>query len=161
MVIPGCVHSHEILEKTHPLLVFQGSQAELAMTKRVRDDSTTLYDYNAQSLEVARQVGTCLLMIRIDHLNYNDYTSYPLLNDLVIDFVDERGVNSAARESDRSNSPDCVTHAMVDVCSCEIPRSVLQADTIIGSCGLANFEQFSGRLIDDRGRLRQVCSQFG
>ena len=26
MVIPGCVHSHEVLEKTHPLLVFQGGR---------------------------------------------------------------------------------------------------------------------------------------
>ena len=32
---------------------------------------------------------------------------------------------------------------MVNVRSCEIPRSVLQADTIIVSCGLANFEQSS------------------
>ena len=120
------------------------------MTKRVRDDSTTLYDYNAQSLEVARQVGTCLLMIRIDHLNYNDCTRNLLLNDLVIDFVDELGANSATRDSNRSNSPDCVTHAMVNDCSLGIPRSVFQADTIIRSCELANFEQFSGRHIVDR-----------
>ena len=58
MVIPGCVHSHEIPEKTHPLLVFQACQAKLGMTKRVRDGSITLDDYDAQSLEVARQVGT-------------------------------------------------------------------------------------------------------
>ena len=32
---------------------------------------------------------------------------------------------------------------MVNVRSCEIPRSVLQADTIVVSCGLANFEQSS------------------
>ena len=66
-------------------------------------------------------------MIRIDHLVYNDYVCNPLLNDLVIDFDDEPGVNSAARDSDQSNSPDCFTHAMVNVRSCEIPRSVLQA----------------------------------
>ena len=29
MVILGCVHSHEILEKTHPLLVSQACQAKL------------------------------------------------------------------------------------------------------------------------------------
>ena len=32
---------------------------------------------------------------------------------------------------------------MVNVRGCEIPRSVLQADTIFASCGLANFEQSS------------------
>ena len=53
------------------------------------------------------------------------------------------GVNSAVRDSDESNSPACFTHAMVHVRSCEIPRSVLQADTIIVSCGLTNFEQSS------------------
>ena len=65
------------------------------------------------------------------------------LNDLVIDFDDGLGVDSAARDSDQSNFPDCFTHAMVDVRSCEIPRSVLQADTIVVTCGLANFEQSS------------------
>ena len=42
MVIPGCVHSHEILKKTHLLLVSQACQAKLGMTKRVRDGSITL-----------------------------------------------------------------------------------------------------------------------
>ena len=94
----------------------------------------TLGDYDAQSLEVARQVGTGLFMIRIDHLTYDDYASNLLLNDLVIDFDDKFGVNSAAGDSEHSNSPDSFTHAMVNVRSCEIPRSVLQADTIIVLC---------------------------
>ena len=62
----------------------------------------------------------------------------PLLNDLVI-----AAIGSAARDSDRSNFPDFFTHAMVNVRSCEIPRNVLQADTIVVSCELANFEQSS------------------
>ena len=33
MVILGCVHSHEIPEKTHPLLVSQAFHAMLGMTK--------------------------------------------------------------------------------------------------------------------------------
>ena len=65
------------------------------------------------------------------------------MDDLAIDFDDELGVNSAARDSDRSNSPDGFTHAMVNVCSFGILRSVFQADTIIVTCGLANFEQSS------------------
>ena len=143
MVKPRCVHSHEIPEKTHPFLLSQACQAKLGMTKRVRDGSITLDDHDAQSLEVARQVGTGLFMIRTDHLMYNDYVCNPLLNDLVIDFDDQFGNDSTARDSDQSNSPDCFTHAMVNVRGCKIPRNVLQADTIVVSCGLANFEQSS------------------
>ena len=47
------------------------------MTKRVRDGSITLDDYDAQSLEVARQVGTVLCMVRIDHLfTTEDYDKF-------------------------------------------------------------------------------------
>ena len=49
MVIPGLVHSHEIPEKTHPLSVSQACQAKLGMTKRVRDGSITLDDYDMKS----------------------------------------------------------------------------------------------------------------
>ena len=49
MVIPGCVHSHEIPEKTHRLLVSQACQPKLGITKRVRDGSITLDDHDAQS----------------------------------------------------------------------------------------------------------------
>ena len=39
--------------------------------------------------------------------------------------------------------PDCFTRAMVNVRGCEIPRKVIQAATIVVSCGLANFAQSS------------------
>ena len=117
MVILECVHSHESHEKTHPLLLSQACQAKLGMTKRVRDGSITLDDYDARSFEVARQVGTGVFMIRIDHCVCN-----LLLNDLVIDIDDEPGIDSTARDSDQTNSPDCLTHAMVNVRGCEIPR---------------------------------------
>ena len=84
------------------------------MTKRVRDGSITLNDYDAQSLEVVRQVGTGLFMIGIDHLIYNDYVRNPLLNDLIIDFDNEPGIDSTARDSEKKDSPDCFTHAMVN-----------------------------------------------
>ena len=84
------------------------------MTKRVREGSITLDDYEAQSLEVARQVGTGLFMIRMDHSIRDDYVCNPLLNDLVIDFGDDLDVNNVARDSDQSNSSDCFTHAMVN-----------------------------------------------
>ena len=62
MVILGCVHSHEISEKTHDLLVSWACQAMLGMTKRV---PITVDDYDAQSLEVARQVETRLFLIHL------------------------------------------------------------------------------------------------
>ena len=67
----------------------------------------------------------------------------PLLNDLVNDFDDETGVDSTARDSDQSKFPDFFTHAMVNARGCEIPGNVLQADIIVVSCGLSNFEQSS------------------
>ena len=63
----------------------------------------------------------------IDHLIYNDYVCNIVLNDLVIDFDGETGVDSPARDSDQSNCPDCSPHTMVNVRGCEIPRNVLQA----------------------------------
>ena len=45
------------------------------MTKRVRDGSITLDDYDAHSLEVARQVVTGLFMIRIATLIRDNYAS--------------------------------------------------------------------------------------
>ena len=88
-MILGCVHPHGIPKKTHPLLMSQARQAKLRLTKRVREGSITLDDYDAQSLEVARKVGTRLLMIRIDHLARDDYVCNPLWSDLVIDVGDE------------------------------------------------------------------------
>ena len=65
MVTLGCVHSHEIQEKTHLLLLSQARQAKLSLIKRVRDGSIKLDDHEAQSLEFARQVGTGLFVTMI------------------------------------------------------------------------------------------------
>ena len=61
----------------------------------------------------------------------------------VIDLNDEPGIDNTAGDSDQTNSPDCFTHTMVIVRGCEILKNVLQADTIVVHCGLANFEQSS------------------
>ena len=111
MVIPGCVHSHEILEKAHPLLLSQACQAKLGTTKRVREGTVTLDDYDAQSLEVAQQEGTGLFMIRIDHLIHDVHVYNPLLDDLVIDVGAELDVNNVARGPHQPLSSDCFTHA--------------------------------------------------
>ena len=88
MVIPRCVHSHEIPERTHRLLVSQACRAKLGMTN-VRDGSITLDDHDAQSLEVARQLETGLFMIAIDHLIRDNYACNPHLTYLVIYLDDE------------------------------------------------------------------------
>ena len=116
----------------------QACQARLGMTKRVREGSITIDDNKSQSLEVARQVGTRLFTIRIDHFEHDDYVCNPLLDGLVIDSGAKPDVDNVARGPDQPCSPDCFTHAMVD--SRRIfPRSVLEADTITVSCGLASF----------------------
>ena len=63
----------------------------------------------------------------------DDYVSNLASSDLVVDFDDELGVNSAARSSDQSNSSDCFTHVMANVRSREFPKGVLQADADIVS----------------------------
>ena len=45
-----------------------------------------------KSLEVARQVGTGLFMITVDHLIFKDYVCHPLLNDFVIDLDEKPGI---------------------------------------------------------------------
>ena len=65
-------------------------------------------------------------MIRFEDLIRDDYASNLLLNDFVIDFDDELGVDNVTRDSGHSNSSDCFTHA-VNVRSRKFPRSVLQA----------------------------------
>ena len=138
----------------------------------MRDGSITPDDYEAQSLEVVRQVGTGLFMIRIDHLMYNDYVRNPLLDDLVVDFDDEPGIDRTARDSDQTNSFDCVTHATANVRVCEMPRTVLHPDTIVVSCGLCELravflvDTSSPRILGNarrtsyKGGLRQVRSQL-
>ena len=58
----------------------------------------------------------------------------------MIDYDDEFVVNNVIRGSGKPYSSDCFTHAMIDGSCRVLPRSVLQADTIIVSCGLRNFE---------------------
>ena len=107
----------------------------------MREGSVTHDDYDAQSLEVVRQVGTALFMIWIDHLIRDDCMCIPLMNDRAIDLGDD--VYNVARDSDQSHLSDCLTHAMVNARCRESPKRVLQADTIIVSCVEANFERTS------------------
>ena len=80
--IPGALDSHETEpgpgNRPHPLLLSQAVQARLGLTKSSRYGKVTLDDYNGQSLEVARELGTGLFMIRIDHLSPEQYRHLPI-----------------------------------------------------------------------------------
>ena len=73
MILPGAVSTHEIPEAEHPMLLSQSCQAQLGITKNMRTGKITLDDYEGQKLLVARQSGTGLFMIRIDHLFMYQY----------------------------------------------------------------------------------------
>ena len=72
MIIPGTVSTHEVPKASHPMLLSQACQAKLGMTKSMRAGTIFLDDYG-QHLEVVRQAGTGLFMIRIDHLLMKDF----------------------------------------------------------------------------------------
>ena len=55
------------------------------MVKRVRDVSISLDDYGRQKVEVVRQAGAGLFMIRIDHLIFKDFSIHPRLSDMTLD----------------------------------------------------------------------------
>ena len=105
------------------------------------EDSITIDD--SQPLEIARQVGTRLFTIGMDLFVHDDRVCNFLLGDLVIDSCGKPDVNNVARGPDQPCSSDCFTHATVDDSRRIFPRRVLQADTIIVSCGPANFERTS------------------
>ena len=64
----GAVSSHEIAGASHPMLLSQGTQAQIGFVKCMRSVKITLLDFG-EELEVVRQARTGLFMVRIDHLN--------------------------------------------------------------------------------------------
>ena len=60
----------------------------------MREGSITIDDYDAQPLDVARQVVTRLFTIRIDHFVHDDCGCNLLLDDLVTDSGAELDVNN-------------------------------------------------------------------
>ena len=64
------------------------------------------------------------------------------LSDPVVYYDDESVVNLLIQGSGKPCPSDCFTHARIgDV---RLPRRALEADTIIATCGLENFERASG-----------------
>ena len=75
--------------------------------------------------------------VAFDHSVHDD-----LLDDLFTSSGTMSDVDNVARGLDQQRSLVCFTQAVID-CSRIFPRSVLLADTIIVSYGLANFERIS------------------
>ena len=104
-------------------------------------DSITLDSYDPQSLEFAQQLETGPFLIGIDHSVHDGHARNSPLSALVIDFDGESVVNNVIRGFGKPCFPDCSTHAMIgDV---RLPRRALEADKIVVSCGLENFERAS------------------
>ena len=70
------VGSNEFTDRDHPILLSQAVQAKSGFVKNMRDGTIICEDYDRQNLEVVKQKGTGLLMIRIDHLDLGDYLEF-------------------------------------------------------------------------------------
>ena len=110
--IPGALNSHETETgpgvRPNPLLLSQAVQARLGLTKSARYGKVTLDDYNGQSLEVAREQGTGLFMVRIDHLSPEQYRHLPT-RDLLLEQPEmpcPLGISSEDEEADDEEQED-------------------------------------------------------
>jgi hypothetical protein len=149
--LPGGLDSHEIADGTHCLLLSQSVQAKLGFLKSTRHGTITMEDYDHQHLEVARQVKTGLFMIRIDHLTPELYEHQPtpLKNLLVIpthqvqsssdeDISQSATEHSALVARNHGDPPKPLEHS--NPWKTAKMKRVLEAKTVIVSCGLLNFE---------------------
>ena len=123
------------------MLLSQASQAKLGFVKDVRDGTIQVKDYDWQHLEVARQIGTGLFMVRLDHLNRDQYRNLP-------------GSLPRLLDEDYDDTPDLVFSdeekvAMVgydervEPNKLKIPKSALRANNLLVSVGWENFENTS------------------
>ena len=137
MVLPGSIDSHETATSKHPLLISQACQAKLGFTKKSRDGTITMDDYENQGLEVARQARTGLFMVRIDHLLVEQYLPLPeQLRSLLIE--QPSLVDSSSEEAAEPSA--YVARSRLQPQQYLIPHRTLDQPTVIVSCGLLNFE---------------------
>ena len=137
MLLPGSIDSHETEKSKHPLLISQACQAKLGFTKKSRDGTITMDDYENQGLEVARQARTGLFMVRIDHLLVEQYLPLPeQLRSLLIEQPEL--VESSSEEV--AEPIAYVARSRLQPQQYLIPHRTLDRPTVIVSCGLLNFE---------------------
>ena len=77
--IAGVATSHQIEGASHPILLSIEMQTKLSFIKDIRAGTIKLQDYPDERLEIVRQEGTGLFMVRIDHLNPYTLLNYPTL----------------------------------------------------------------------------------
>ena len=87
--LPGAIDSHEIADKSHPMLLSQTAQAKFGFIKNIRRGTLTLEDYANQGSEVARQKGTGLFMVRIDHLDLGEYLEFAKSSEAAESVIDK------------------------------------------------------------------------
>ena len=75
----GVTITHQIEDANHPILLSIDMQSKLGFIKDVIAGTIKLLDYPDARLEIVRQVGTGLFMVRIDHLNPYALLNYPTL----------------------------------------------------------------------------------
>ena len=139
VTLQGALDSHEIADARHPLLLSHSCQARLGFTKSSRRGTVTLDDYDNQELEVARQIRTGLLMVRIDHLDSERFRSDDMQG-LLLDYPEF--VDSSDDDDNNDSENDNVSFAAAKkIPPKKFPKETLEAETIIVSCGITNFEQ--------------------
>ena len=133
VVIPGTVFSHEVPGADHPMLLSQTCQAKMGLNKSMRQGIMTLEDYDDNELEVVRQKGTGLFMIRIDHIKLDDYRDK---HNLRIHLT-----NTACGQAyDEDNNDAPYGFMGVRLNSKVFDKDLLDAQVIVASCGGINFE---------------------
>ena len=137
MVLPGSIDSHETETSKHPLLISQACQAKLGFTKKSRDGTITMDDYENQGLEVARQARTGLFMVRIDHLLVEQYL--PLPEQLRSLLLEQPDTIESSDDDDLYDSHSYVASRRPK--TRKFPMATLEANTVIVSCGMLNFEE--------------------
>ena len=129
------------------MLLSQSCQAQLGITKNMRTGKITLDDYEGQKLLVARQSGTGLFMIRIDHLFMYQYMRHAKLKRLVLPDLSDEENDDDSYEDAKSDSPENrigfpAGEEGVDLLPANFPfpHNETNANKLIVTCGLDNFE---------------------
>ena len=88
--LPGSVLSHEMKGSDHPILLSQGFQAALGFEKDMRFGIIRLKDYDGLGLEVCRQKGSGLFVVRIDRF-ISEHRDWKCLQNVILSERDGGG----------------------------------------------------------------------
>ena len=122
LVTPGCVQSHEFLEKTHPLLCPRHVQQSLERQKVCVTVQSHWTIATHILWRLSDKWGQDCSWIRIDYLIRDDYACSPLLHDFVIDLTMNLVSTVLLEIQDNRIFFNCFTHAMVNARCRDSPR---------------------------------------